>query len=375
MLAAAAAALALSALSPQPPLGLASPHAALLPVRSPLRFASPARPPLRFASPLPHARACCRLSAADVDEADADDERRDVDGALLRIAAPALVGLAVEPVASLVDTAAIGRCCAPAALAGAGVGIALLDLVSRTFNFLLAATTTLVAENAPADGERGAFTQPMARAVSASLVVALFSGVAIALTIGLNAGRILSGPLGIGPASALYGPARAYLRLRAAAAPAALCSMVLIGAFRGAKDTSTPLAALATATVLNVALDAIMVPARLGGVRLLGWGAAGAAAATAAALYVECGALLRAMLRRCADDCVTAPGPLGVRWLPQPRRAEVSRVARAGSALTVRSFTNTAAMSYAAISASRIGAAAGAAHQVRPSPRENLCDV
>ncbi len=99
MLAAAAAALALSALSPQPPLGLASPHAALLPVS----------PPLRFASPLLHARACCRLSAAEVDEADADDGRRDVDGALLRIAAPALVGLAVEPVASLVDTAAIGR--------------------------------------------------------------------------------------------------------------------------------------------------------------------------------------------------------------------------------------------------------------------------
>ena len=71
MLAAAAAALALSALSPQPPPSLTSPHAAVLPMRA----------SLRFASPLPHARACCRLSAADVAEADADGQRRDGDGA------------------------------------------------------------------------------------------------------------------------------------------------------------------------------------------------------------------------------------------------------------------------------------------------------
>ena len=49
------------------------------------------------------------------------------------------------------------------------------------------------------------------------------------------------------------------------------------GAFRGARDTATPLRALSVAAMLNLALDPILI-ARRG----LGWGVAGAAVATTA---------------------------------------------------------------------------------------------
>ena len=64
---------------------------------------------------------------------------------MLEIGAPALVGLAIDPLASLADTAFIGRLCGPGALAGAGVAISIFNLVSKTFNFLSSATTSMVA--------------------------------------------------------------------------------------------------------------------------------------------------------------------------------------------------------------------------------------
>ena len=64
---------------------------------------------------------------------------------MLEIGAPAFVGLAIDPLASLADTAFIGRLCGPGALAGAGVAISVFNLVSKTFNFLSSATTSMVA--------------------------------------------------------------------------------------------------------------------------------------------------------------------------------------------------------------------------------------
>ena len=49
----------------------------------------------------------------------------------LEIAAPALLGLAIDPIASLADTGFISRCCGAASLAGAGLAISVFNLVSK----------------------------------------------------------------------------------------------------------------------------------------------------------------------------------------------------------------------------------------------------
>ena len=184
----------------------------------------------------------------------AGDRRESVDREMLAIAAPALVGLAIDPLASLVDTAFVGRLCSSADLAGAGVSIGLFNLLSRTFNFINTATTSSVAA-ASSDEAPGVFTTEMGRQASAALAVAVGVGVGLALLMTLGGGALLR-LLGVGADSPLRAPARAYLAARAIAAPATLSLMALQGAYRGARDTRTPLGALALASALNIVLGA-----------------------------------------------------------------------------------------------------------------------
>ena len=66
---------------------------------------------------------------------------------MLSIALPALFALACDPIASLVDSAYIGRLGA-AHLAGAGAAIALFNLMSKLLNNpLLSVTTSLIAQS------------------------------------------------------------------------------------------------------------------------------------------------------------------------------------------------------------------------------------
>ena len=269
-----------------------------------------------------------------------------IDRQMAEIGAPALVGLSIEPVASLVDTAFVGRCCATADLAGVGIGVGIFNLVAKAFNFLSPATTSLVAAASP-ESEPGEFTTPMLQAVSASLAVASVAGLGIAAALTLGAGRLLN-TLGIAAGSPMRPSAVAYLLLRGLSAPASLGLCCIQGAFRGARDTRTPLLGLATVTAVNVALDAAFIPARA-----LGWGAAGAAGATAAAQYAGAAVMLRQLLRRCGESS-----------LQLPRRRDVVRLLSSGSVLTLRTLAVLGTISYSSLLAARVGAASGAAHQV-----------
>lgn len=272
---------------------------------------------------------------------------------MLAIALPAFVGLAIDPVAGMVDTAFIGRCCGTEALAGSGVAISVFNLVSKTFNFLSSATTSQVA-SASSDAPPGEFTAEMIRAASASLTVALVLGCCIAAALVLSSGSLL-GLLRVAPDQ--LPSARAYLSMRALSAPATLALMTLQGAFRGARDTRTPLGALTLASALNVVLDWLLIGGMQGGV-------SGAALATTLSQYAAAGVLLRQLLSRCGDACAAADGPLATLLLLRPRRADCAKVARAGSWLTLRTFTGVGALSYSSVAAASLGAAVGAAHQV-----------
>ena len=272
---------------------------------------------------------------------------------------PAFVGLAIDPVASLVDTAFVGRCCGSAELAGTAVAVAIFSLVSKTFNFLGSATTTFVAEASSADAAPGEFSVEMARVAAASVVMALALGTCIALGLLAGGGPLLS-RLGLAAGSPIRAPAQRYLALRAASAPAVMAVQALQGAYRGARDSATPLAALGAATVLNIVLDALLIPSRC-----LGWGVGGAAIATAASQIFGALWLLRNMQVSCGAACrVDGAAPLPLLALPAPRVADCRKVAKAGGSLTLRTFTGVGALSYSSAAASALGAAVGAGHAI-----------
>jgi len=249
----------------------------------------PTRPPLTCTAP----RCAVCASAA------GHEEGRKINREMFAIGAPALVGLAIEPVASLVDTAFVGRCCGASQLAGVGLAVAIFNLVSKAFNFLSPATTSLVAAASP-DNAPGEFTEPMVRATSASLSIAAVLGLAVAAVLTCGANPILGSLLGLLATDPVRASARAYLIFRGLAAPAGLAMLCMQvrtmraypatseghtrhgtrpythtiravvfvfvipqGAFRGARDTKTPLLALAVSTVVNVALDAAFIPKRV----------------------------------------------------------------------------------------------------------------
>ena len=248
----------------------------------------------------------------------------------MAIGLPALAGLAVDPIASLVDTAFVGRMCGSGPLTGAAVAIAVFNLISKTFNFFSPATTSLVAAEADAvvGLERGAFTPPMAGVASSALAVAMGGGLLIGGAMAVLATPLLS-VLGLPPSSALHAPGRAYLLARALGTPASLALLALQGAFRGARDTATPLLAALVGTGLNLILDPLLI-----GARLLNWGVAGAALATSASQYAAVAMLTRALAVRPYAELRTpgeqriassAPHALGPRVGTAPLRRRVLR--------------------------------------------------
>lgn len=207
------------------------------------------------------------------------------------IAFPALVALAADPLASLVDTAFIGRL-GSVELAAVGVSIAVFNLISKLLNFpVLNLTTSLVAEEDATDSgnmceveletglsgssnpeEKVLFIsikdsqnsvvenitskvissikqsshteQKSLPAVSTALVVGSMLGFFELTVLTLGSGRILD-VMGVTVSSNMRVPAQQYLGLRALGSPAVVLSLVVQGVFRGFKDTRTPLFATA----------------------------------------------------------------------------------------------------------------------------------
>ena len=284
-------------------------------------------------------------------------EQKRLEREMFAIGAPALVGLAIDPIASLVDTAMVGRFCSAADLAGAGVAISIFNLVSRSFNFLSSATTSAVAAAADEGTPAGTFTHDMTRQAAAALAVAVVVGTVVALSLIASGGALL-GMLGLAGTSSspLLPPARRYLVARALAAPATLSLMALQGAFRGARDTVTPLGALSLASGLNIILDPLLIVVARGGVF-------GAALATTLAQYAAAALLWRRLATACGDACGADSSPrfLG---MPQPALDDCVATFRAGGVLTLRTLAVSGLLSSASVVAATLGAASGAAHQI-----------
>ncbi|KAE8728995.1 MATE efflux family protein FRD3 [Hibiscus syriacus] len=231
---------------------------------------------------------------------------------ILRIALPAALALAADPIASLIDTAFIGRI-GPVELAAVGVSIAIFNQASRITIFpLVSITTSFVAEEdtlAKINPEAAKFenlenngakhkeseTDDVEAAnmenvdtkepedaktlslidtktetaqvkkgkrhipsVSTALILGSMLGLLQAICLVFGAKPLL-GVMGVKHGSPMLSPALKYLTLRSLGAPAVLLSLAMQGVFRGFKDTKTPLYATVAGDLTNIVLDPIFI--------------------------------------------------------------------------------------------------------------------
>ncbi|EFH56000.1 mate efflux family protein [Arabidopsis lyrata subsp. lyrata] len=218
---------------------------------------------------------------------------------IMSIALPAALALAADPITSLVDTAFVGHI-GSAELAAVGVSVSVFNLVSKLFNVpLLNVTTSFVAEEqaiaAKDDSDSIETSKKVLPSVSTSLVLAAGVGIAEAIALSLGSDFLMD-VMAIPFDSPMRIPAEQFLRLRAYGAPPIVVALAAQGAFRGFKDTTTPLYAVGKSmtdiymivnccyfnlagNVLNAILDPILI-------FVLGFGISGAAAATVISEYL-----------------------------------------------------------------------------------------
>lgn len=266
--------------------------------------------------------------------------RHPLDREILALALPALGALAADPLVSMVDTAFVGRL-GVTPLGALGVNASVFSMAFVVFNFLAYGTTPMIAR-AVGRGD----TERAGRLAVEALTLAAVAGVVALGLIQAFAGPILSV---MGATGELRHPALTYLRIRAFAGPAVLLITAGHGVFRGWHDTRTPLMVTLGLNAVNLVLDPILIFG-------LGWGLAGAAAATAIAQWT--GALWFAWL--ILHDRRDALGVV----LYVPRPADLLPFLRMGGALVTRTLALIGTMTLATAVATRVGTLAVAAHQV-----------
>lgn len=270
----------------------------------------------------------------------------------VNIGGPALIQLAAEPLASLVDTAYLGRL-GPEVLGGAGVAISAQYAVSKLYNDpLLRTSISLVASQ---DGKaRGTVNNDEDEAAK-NLSIAVSSALLLAATVGLIqlivyaiGCKAITRSMGLTPSNAMWHSAVSYLQVRAFGTPAATLWLVANGIFRGLGDTRTPLIYSLFFTLLNAILDPIFI-------FVFHWGASGAAAGTALAQYTALVPLLLALNRKV---------PINIFGNLKELTGTLTEYLRAGSLVLFRTFGKVVAYAVCARQAALLGSVAAAAYNL-----------
>jgi len=269
----------------------------------------------------------------------------------LSIGLPAFVQLAAEPLASLVDTAYLGRL-GPEVLGGAGVAISAQYAVSKLYNDpLLRTSISLVASQ---DGKsRGTETteedakKDLSIAVSSALLLAFVVGFVQMVVYSLLTNGIIRG-MGVNSSNLMWHSAVSYLRVRALGTPAATLWLVTNGIFRGLGDTKTPLIYSLGFTLLNAIFDPLFI-------FTLNFGASGAAAGTALAQYIALVPLMLALNRKVSIDILGQLKALGT---------SLKSYMEAGGYVLFRTLGKVLAYSVCARQAAMLGSVAAAAYNL-----------
>lgn len=259
---------------------------------------------------------------------------------ILDLAVPALAGLAAGPLVSLVDTAFVGQL-GSIPLGALGVNTSIFSMTFVIFNFLAYGTTPRVGK-AIGDGDR----EEAGRVVVRALTLAVGAGAVALLFLQVLAGPILQV---MGAQGELHGPALNYLRIRALAGPAVLLITASHGAFRGYQDTRTPMVVTVGFNIINASLDPLFI-------FVLGWGVAGAAAATAIAQWLGALTFVWLLLWSRREE-------LGIQ-IHRPSPRSLVPFLKVGRDLFLRTASLVGTMTLATAVAARVSVTAVAAHQV-----------
>jgi putative MATE family efflux protein len=268
---------------------------------------------------------------SDHDEAGARD--------VVRLAAPALLVLAAEPLYLLVDTAVVGHLGATA-LAGLAIGAVLLAQVSTQLNFLSYGTTARSARLHGAGRRSDAVVEGVQ-----STWLACAVGVLV-----LTAGQLVAGPVtralagGPGPVA---DAGLSWLRIALFGAPLVLVTLAGNGWMRGVQDTARPMRYVLAGNGLSALVCPVLVYG-FGPVPAIGL--QGSAVANVSAQLVSASLFARALL---AERVPLTPVPVLL-------RAQLGM----GRDLVLRSLGFQACFLSAAAVAARFGAASVGAHQI-----------
>jgi putative MATE family efflux protein len=265
-----------------------------------------------------------------------------------QIGAPALVQLAAEPLASLVDTAYLGRL-GPEILGGAGVAVSAQYAVSKLYNdpLLRTSISLVAAQQGKARNSDADSNAELSVAVSSALLLAATVGLVQMIIYGVCC-QSITRAMGVLPTSPMWQSAVSYLQIRSLGTPAATLWLVTNGIYRGLGDTRTPLVYSLAFTVLNIILDPLFI-------FTFKWGASGAAAGTALAQYIALVPLLLSLNRKVNIDIFGQFKQL---------KTSLSQYLKAGSLVLFRSFGKVLAYSVCARQAALLGPVAAAAYNL-----------
>ncbi|MCU1360266.1 MAG: family efflux transporter [Ilumatobacteraceae bacterium] len=262
-----------------------------------------------------------------------------LDRRIIAIALPALGSLLVEPIYVLTDTAVVGHL-GTVPLGGLAIASTVLNTLVLMFNFLSYGTTVRVAVRRGRGDREGAAADALQ-----ALWLALGIGITVALVIGLGAHALL-GVLGDHPAVIHQGVT--YLRISAIGVPFQFITLAAIGYLYGLPDTTRPFIVAASANAVNLVLELVLVFGFDRGIGGSAWGTVIAQIAGAAAMLVIVVPRLRADgLHR----LIVVPK---VMW----------EVVKVGAHLVQRTGFLLLALAVATATASKVGTAELAGHQI-----------
>ncbi len=257
---------------------------------------------------------------------------------ILRLAFPALVTLAAEPLYILADTAVVGHL-GTEALGGLAVASSVLLIGYSLFIFLAYGTTASVARLLGAGDEREAAHQAVQ-----GMWLAVLVGVGL-IVLGLAFSSPLVGLLGA--EGVVREQALIYLRISLLGVPAMLLVFAGSGYLRGLQDTRTPMVVALASAATNLVLEVVLIFG-------LDYGIGASALSTVIAQWGSAIAYVWWVRRAVRRHSV----PLG------PDAATLGRLTVVGRDLFIRTAALRGAFLVSTGVAARIGVVDVAAHQI-----------
>ncbi|MNZ27837.1 DNA-damage-inducible protein F [compost metagenome] len=266
--------------------------------------------------------------------------------AVFALALPMVFSNVTTPLLGLVDTWVIGHLGQAWFLGGVSVGATLINLLFWLLGFLRMSTTGLTAQAqgaASAEGQLDTLARALGLAVGLGLALLLLVLPFLPAIIGLSGGS---------PEVQVY--AGDYVSVRIWSAPAALCSLVIMGWLLGMQDARSPMLLLILSNLVNMVLDAWFV---LG----LGWQVRGVAAASLLADYSSLGVGLWLVSRRLRHLSAEVWQGAWSRWWQWPA---VRRLLGLNRDIFIRSLCLQLCFAFMTLQGARLGDVAVAANAV-----------